>query len=75
MENLPSIKVKTIELLDSFAHSEGPLVSDILVNVLGDLPLIQVKKIIINVLNRILISIILHTLLSLIHEVVKFFIR
>nr|WIW72532.1 fatty acid synthase [Kerria lacca] len=41
LENLPSIKVKTIELLDSFAHSEGPLVSDILVNVLGDLPLIQ----------------------------------
>ena len=42
LENLPMIKVKTVELIDSFASTEGPLVSKILVDVLGDLPLIQV---------------------------------
>ncbi|XP_065219793.1 fatty acid synthase isoform X2 [Planococcus citri] len=41
LENAPMIKVKTVELIDSFAKTEGPLVSKILVNVLGDLPLIQ----------------------------------
>lgn len=43
LENLPTIKVKTVELLDSFASTEGPLISQIVVDVLGDLPLIQVS--------------------------------
>lgn len=36
--------MKTVELLDGFASTEGPLISQILVDVLGDLPLIQVRR-------------------------------
>lgn len=51
LENLPIIKVKTIELVDSFTNVEGPLVSQIVVDVLGDLPLIQVLEIFVLVTN------------------------
>ncbi|XP_075218277.1 fatty acid synthase 3 [Lycorma delicatula] len=41
LENLPSVKVKTIEVLDSFCNPDGELLSKIIVVALGDLPLIQ----------------------------------
>lgn len=59
--------MKTVELIDMFAKAEGPLVSQILVNVLGDLPLIQARLVL---LNRIRICI--HTF-NLSHKLVFFF--
>ncbi|CAH0385876.1 unnamed protein product [Bemisia tabaci] len=41
LENLPSIKVKTVEMADAFMNPDVPLISTILATSLGDLPLIQ----------------------------------
>lgn len=47
LENLSSptsMKIKVAELIDHFSNPEAPLVSEILLDVFGNLPLVQVSR-------------------------------